>query len=92
MLAAGLANQVIAQRYAVSTPTVSLWRQCHRTQGLAVLHDELQPGRPRTHGDEQVAALINRVLHTKPKGATHWSVRLVAEETGYFQEHGGPLL
>jgi putative transposase len=38
--------------------------------------------RAATHGDEQVAALINRVLHTKPKGATHWSVRLVAEETG----------
>jgi len=73
---------VIAERCAVSAPTVSLWRQRYRTQGMAGLHDELRPGRPRTHGDEQVAALINRVLHTKPKGATHWSVRLVAEETG----------
>src|SRR5260370_23943784 len=80
--AKGLSNQVIAERCAVSAPTVSLWRQRYRTQGMAGLHDELRPGRPRTHGDEQVAALINRVLHTKPKGATHWSVRLVAEETG----------
>src|SRR6202795_5142797 len=70
--AAGLANQAIAERCAVSPPTVSLWRQRYRTHGLAGLHDELRPGRPRTHGDEQVAALINRVLHTKPKGATHW--------------------
>jgi transposase len=80
--AAGLSNEVIAERCAVSPPTVSLWRQRYRSQGLAGLHDELRPGRPRTHGDEQVAALINRVLHTKPKGATHWSVRLLAEETG----------
>jgi transposase len=80
--AAGLSNDVIAQRCAVSPPTVSLWRQRYRTQGMAGLHDELRPGRPRTHDDEQVAALINRVLHTKPKGATRWSVRLVAEETG----------
>jgi transposase len=80
--AAGLSNQVIAQRCVVSPPTVSLWRQRYRTHGLAGLHDELRPGRPRTHGDEQVAALINRVLHSKPKGATHWSVRLVAKETG----------
>lgn len=80
--AARLANAVIAERCAVSPPTVSLWRQRYRTQGLAGLHDELRPGRPRTHGDEQVAGLIHRVLHSKPKGATHWSVRLVAEETG----------
>ena len=35
-----------------------------------------------TYGDEQVAALINQVLRSKPKHATHWSVRLVAAETG----------
>jgi transposase len=80
--AAGLSNQTIARRCAVSPPTVSLWRQRYRAQGLAGLHDELRPGRPRSHGDEAVAELINRVLHTKPKAATHWSVRLVAEQTG----------
>lgn len=42
---------------------------------------ELRPGRPRTYGDEQVAGLINRVLRSKPKNATHWSVRSVAEQT-----------
>ena len=45
------------------------------------LHDELRPGRPRSYGDERVAGLINRVLRSKPKNATHWSVRSVAEET-----------
>ena len=80
--AAGLSNQAIAERCSVTPPTVSLWRQRYREHGLAGLHDELRAGRPRSHGDEQVAELINRVLHTKPKGATHWSVRLVAEQSG----------
>jgi|SRR5579863_5422941 len=80
--AAGVPNGTIAQRCGVSRPTISLWRQRYREQGIAGLHDELRPGRPRSHGDEEVAELINRVLHTKPKAATHWSVRLVAAETG----------
>ena len=41
--AKGLSNQVIAERCAVSAPTVSLWRQRYRTQGMAGLHDELRP-------------------------------------------------
>lgn len=80
--AAGLPNQSIAQRCAVTAPTVSLWRQRFRKNGLVGLHDELRPGRPRSHGDEQVAELINCVLHTKPTAATQWSVRLAAAQTG----------
>src|SRR5216684_7557661 len=80
--AAGVSNQAIAERCSLSPPTVSLWRQRYRDQGLSGLHDELRPGRPRSHGDEAVAELINCVLHTKPKAATHWSVRLAAAQTG----------
>jgi putative transposase len=29
-----------------------------------------------------VAELINRALRSRPKNATHWSVRSLAEETG----------
>ena len=32
-----------------------------------------------------MAGLINRVLHSKLKNATHWSVRSVAEETAIFK-------
>lgn len=33
--------------------------------------------------DERVAELINKTLHTKPaNGATHWSTRGLASETG----------
>jgi putative transposase len=80
--AAGASNSTIAQRLSWSLPTVGKWRQRFVEQRLAGLHDELRPGRPRSYGDEQVAGLINRVLHSKPKAATQWSVRSVAEQTG----------
>jgi transposase/AraC-like DNA-binding protein len=63
-------------------PTVGKWRRRFVDQRLAGLHDELRAGRPRTYHDEQVAGLINRVLHSQPKAATHWSVRSMAGETG----------
>ena len=44
---------------------------------------KLRPGKPRTIDDERIAELINTTLHTKPAdGATHWSVRSLAAETG----------
>ena len=80
--AVGDSNSVIAQRLGWSMPTVGKWRRRFVEHRLAGLHDELHPGRPRTHGDEAVARLINRVLHSRPAAATHWSVRSVAAESG----------
>src|SRR5215471_8000678 len=80
--AQGESNSAIAERLGWSMATVGKWRRRFVEQRIAGLHDELRPGRPRTYGDEQVAGLINRVLRSKPQNATHWSVRLVAEETG----------
>ena len=59
-----------------------MWRQRYREQGIAGLHGELRPGRPRSYGDERVAELINQVLHSQPQASTHWSVRAVAAHTG----------
>ena len=44
--------------------------------------DEPRPGRPRTLTDEKVAAIIERTLETTPAGATHWSLRSMARESG----------
>jgi len=79
--AQGESNSAIAERLGWSMATVGKWRRRFVEQRIAGLHDELRPGRPRSYGDEQVAALINRVLRSKPQHATHWSVRLVAEAT-----------
>src|SRR5580704_17594435 len=82
MSAQGVSNQSIAERCGVSVPTISHWRRCWRERGVAGLHGELRPGRPRSYDDEQVAALMRKVLHSRPPHATQWSVRSVAKDTG----------
>lgn len=77
----GLGTSELARRHRVSRPTVSLWRKRWREGGLAGLHTELRPGRPRTIDDERVAELVNTTLHSKPEGQTHWSVRSLAAQT-----------
>ena len=73
------------------------WRSRFIERRIAGLYDDVRPGKPRSIDDERVAQLINTTLHTKPaNGATHWSVRTVAAETGisktsvqrYFQRFG----
>ena len=72
----------IARSLAVSIPLVGHWRKRYRAHGLAGLYDAPRSGRPRTHDDDRVAALLRTVLRTQPKDATHWSVRSVAAKTG----------
>jgi len=80
--AAGESNSMIARRVGLSIPTVGHWRRRFMDHGVIGLYGEERPGRPRTYEDDRVAALINKVLKDKPKHATHWTVRSVAEETG----------
>ena len=61
---------------------MSLWRRRFRDARLAGLHDELRPGRPRTHDEERIARLINKALTEKPAANTHWSVRTLSSATG----------
>ena len=82
MSADGVTNGIIAQRCGVSGPTISHWRRCWRERGVAGLHGELRPGRPRSYYDQQVAALMRRVLQSRPPNATHWSVRSAAAASG----------
>ena len=78
----GIGTNELADQHQVSRPTVSLWRKRWCESGLAGLHSEMRPGRPRSIDDERVAELITTVLDNKPKATTHWSVRSLATETG----------
>jgi transposase len=81
--AEGLQSKVVASELGVHEHTVGKWRRrflSHRIDGLL---DEARPGRPRTIGDDQVAAVIERTLRTTPADATHWSIRSMAAETGF---------
>ncbi len=78
----GESNQSIARALKVSTASVTYWQKRFGTDRLAGLHDLPKAGRPRTHDDDRIADLLNKVLRQRPKQATHWSVRGVAAETG----------
>ena len=81
-MANGESNSEVARRFQVSRPTVSMWRTRFAQRGLAGLHNELKPGRPRSTGEEQIAKLINTAVQSRPKGKTHWSRRSLAQATG----------
>src|SRR5215472_16911586 len=78
----GKSSREVARRCGVTAPAVSHWRRRYQERGLAGLHDELRPGRPRTHDDEKVAELIALVMERKPDHASHWSVRAAAAASG----------
>jgi transposase len=83
MAAEGTANRRIAQALQTSRPTVILWRQRFAEGGPTALTEEA-PGRGRKPriSSQQVKQIVEATLHTKPKAATHWSVRSMAEAQG----------
>ena len=82
LTAEGQSNQAIARQLKVTSASVTYWQRRFCTARLAGLQDLPKSGRPRTHGDDKIASLLNKVLRQRPKTATHWSVRHVAFETG----------
>jgi putative transposase len=80
--AGGESNSAIAASLGVSVPLVGHWRTRYRDRGLAGLYDAPRSGRPRTHDDEAVATMLQTAVQTKPKHATPWTVRDVADQTG----------
>lgn len=78
--AAGFSGEQIAERHRVSQQTVSKWRRRFATARLAGLRDAPRSGQPRRHDDQTVQAVLDATLNRRPKKATHWSVRSLAEE------------
>jgi transposase len=85
VLAAGLGRSEadIAREMNVNRKTVRLWRERFVAKGLPGLW-EIAPGRGRkaTYSPEQIKAVIEATLQSKPKGMTHWSCRLMAANQG----------
>lgn len=82
LAASGATNLEIADRVGLSRISVGKWRRRYAEEGIGGLYDQLRPGRPRTLGDDRIAALINATLHSRPDSETHWSTRSMAAETG----------
>jgi len=81
--AEGTANNELARQLSTSLPTVLLWRRRFAQEGLAgIVQDKPRPGRPRSLTPEKEEAIVEATRASKPKNATHWSVRSMARVQG----------
>lgn len=79
----GMANHAVAKQLGTSRPTVLLWRKRFEQQGVLGLSEEASKGpSKRRLSTEIVHQIVQATLHTKPAGATHWSVRTMAKAQG----------
>jgi transposase len=85
-MAEGAPNAAIAREVGFCAATVGTLRKRFAELRLEGLSDLPRSGPPRRFGDEQVAELIERTLHDKPKGATHWSTRKMARNMGMSRD------
>jgi len=82
----GLSNSAVAAALRTSGFTVGFWRKRFiQRGGVVALGDEPRPGAPRKIGDEKIQAVVQAALETQPKGATHWSTRMMAKKLGLSQ-------
>src|ERR1700682_6326082 len=79
----GKPEAAIAAEENGNRKTVRLWCDRFVAQGLPGLW-EVAPGRGRkaTYTVEQIQAVIDATLQSKPRGMTHWSCRLRAATQG----------
>jgi transposase len=79
----GTANHRLARELKTSLPTVLLWRERFASAGVAgLLEDQPRSGRPRTISEKREQQLVEATMRTKPKDATHWSIRSFAKTHG----------
>lgn len=81
--AVGRSDKQIAADLKVHVRTVALWRRRVRDEGIeGIWQVAAGRGRKPRFGATTVSGWIERTLHTKPDGATHWSTRSLAREVG----------
>lgn len=79
----GKENQDIADELETRPNTVGLWRRRFLLLRLdGIEKDAPRPGRHPRLSHEVVARIVDQTLHTKPRGRTHWSTRVMAKEVG----------
>lgn len=83
--AQGLTNQAVGASVGVTGQTVGKWRRRFIEFGVAGLTDAPRPKESLRLSDRKVTEIVRATLETKPRGATHWSTRLMAKHAGVSQ-------
>lgn len=84
--AEGLNNDQVAEKTGFCPHTVGKLRRRFSQTRLRGLFDLPRSGAPRTISDEKVAEVVRLTLESKPKQATHWSTRSMAQRSGLSNE------
>ena len=83
--AEGQNNIEVAKTCRVIRQTVGKWRRRFLERRLDGLLDEPRPGAPRKLDDARIEQLIAATLNERPREATHWSTRLMANKLDVSQ-------
>ena len=79
----GFSNVTIARELGTSRPTVADWRKRYVAEGISCLYGDRPRGRSfAALPKDKESRIIERTLHGKPEGATHWSCRTMAKASG----------
>ena len=82
----GLENTEIASELGVTRETVGRWRSRFIKEGVEGITSDLpRGGRKPTARSKAESQIIQVTTQQKPKNATHWSTRTLAEELGVTQ-------
>jgi transposase len=82
LAAEGRTNLAIAKEVGLARRMVIQWRERFAKERLAGLPDRPRSGRPRTYTDADRLRVVETACTKTPPGATHWSVRSLANATG----------
>ncbi len=81
--AQGQSNRQITEDLRTNPITVARWRSRFALLRIpGIRQDAPRPGRWPELSPEVVRRIVDRTLHSKPRGETHWSTRTLAAELG----------
>jgi hypothetical protein len=76
-------DKEISETLGVHPRMVALWRRRARQEGIdCIWRIAAGRGRKPAYGATTISRWIDKTLHTRPKGSTHWSTRSLAKEVG----------
>lgn len=81
-LADGVSIADTAHELNCCTATVARWRKRYLTSGLPGLKDAPRSGQPTKITPEVRKRVLDMTVHSLPKEASHWSVRLMVKYAG----------
>ena len=82
-LAAGKTLAAVGAEVGATHDTVAAWRDRYLAEGLAGLEDRPRSGRPPVYTEADELVMWRKLRSEPPDGRTHWSVSLMARETGF---------